>query len=64
VEDDEILQCVSANLSQQACDRLIVLTLERGALDNVTVVIVRYRPGYEPPSAPNDNSLGVKEPPK
>jgi protein phosphatase len=63
VEDDEILQCVSANLSQQACDRLIVLTLERGALDNVTVVIVRYRPGYEPPSAPNDNSLGVKEPP-
>ena len=64
VEDDEILQCVSANVSQQACDRLIVLTLERGALDNVTVVVVRYHPGHEPPSSPNGNSLGVKESPK
>jgi protein phosphatase len=64
VEDDEILQCVSTNVSQQACDRLIVLTLERGALDNVTVVVVRYSPGHERPSAPNGNSLGVKEPPK
>ena len=44
VEDDEILRCVSANLSQQACDRLIQLTLERGAVDNVTVVVARYRP--------------------
>ena len=44
VEDDEILQCVSANMSQQACDRLIALTLERGAVDNVTVVVARYRP--------------------
>jgi serine/threonine protein phosphatase PrpC len=64
VEDDEILNCVSANVSQQACDRLIVLTLERGALDNVTVVVVRYRPGHEPPSGPNGKSLAVKESPE
>jgi serine/threonine protein phosphatase PrpC len=62
VEDDEILQCVTANLSQQACDRLIVLTLERGALDNVTVIVVRYR--SEPPLGAGDNSPGVKESPE
>ena len=44
VEDDEIMRCVSANMSQQACDRLIQLTLERGAVDNVTVVVARYKP--------------------
>ena len=44
VEDDEILRCVSANMPQQACDHLIALTLERGAVDNVTVIVVRYSP--------------------
>lgn len=44
VSDDEIRQCVSMRLSQQACDELIALTLRRGALDNVTVIVVRYRP--------------------
>jgi serine/threonine protein phosphatase PrpC len=48
VKDDEILRCVSANLSQQACDALIALTLERGALDNVTVIVARYQPGQAP----------------
>jgi protein phosphatase len=51
VADDEILRCVSANLSQQACDRLIALTLERGAADNVTVIVVRHRPGDQPAAA-------------
>jgi protein phosphatase len=64
VDDDEILQCVSANLSQQACDRLIVLTLERGAIDNVTVVVVRYRPGHETHSPANGNSPRVKGSPE
>jgi protein phosphatase len=45
VQEDEILRCVTANLSQQACDEVIALTLERGAFDNVTVVIARYQPG-------------------
>ena len=44
VEDDEILRCVSTSMSQPACDRLIQLTLERGAVDNVTVVVARYTP--------------------
>ena len=44
VEDDEILRCVSTSMSQPACDRLIQLTLERGAVDNVTVVVARYIP--------------------
>ena len=44
VEDDEILRCVGANMPQQACDHLIRLTLERGAVDNVTVIVVQYSP--------------------
>jgi protein phosphatase len=47
VQDDEILNCVRTNVSQQACDRLVELTLERGAVDNVTVVVVRYQPEPE-----------------
>ena len=44
VEDWEIRDCVSVGTAQSACDRLIELTLERGAEDNVTVIVVRYRP--------------------
>jgi protein phosphatase len=34
--------------SQQACDALIELTLSRGAVDNVTIVVVRYIPDAGP----------------
>jgi protein phosphatase len=44
VEDGEILACVNTSYSQEACDKLITLTLERGAEDNVTVIVARYRP--------------------
>jgi protein phosphatase len=44
VRDEEILRSVSVNRSQQACDRLIALALERGGVDNVTVIVLRYRP--------------------
>jgi protein phosphatase len=64
VEDEEILRCVSAYISQQACDHLILLTLERGALDNVTVIVVRYQPEQEPPLGTNGNPLGVRESPE
>ncbi len=47
VSDEEILRYVSSANPQQACDNLIALTLERGAVDNVTVVIVRYQPNSE-----------------
>jgi hypothetical protein len=33
---------IRGNGAQSACDVLIALTIERGATDNVTVVIVRY----------------------
>jgi protein phosphatase len=48
VQDEEILTCVGTSLSQQACDRLLELTLERGAVDNVTVIVVRYDPESMP----------------
>jgi protein phosphatase len=43
VEDREILERVSTLMPQQACDALVGLTLERGATDNVTVLVVRCR---------------------
>jgi protein phosphatase len=45
VSDAEILSLTTAADAQAACDALVKLTLERGATDNVTVVVVRYRPG-------------------
>jgi protein phosphatase len=42
VEDLEILTLAKNNSPQRACDLLVSLTLERGAMDNVTVVIVRF----------------------
>jgi protein phosphatase len=43
VSDDEIRDTLAARSAQEACKALIDLTLERGATDNVTVVIVRFR---------------------
>ncbi|MBN9442565.1 PP2C family serine/threonine-protein phosphatase [Bosea sp. (in: a-proteobacteria)] len=45
VADTEILGALEAGSAQAACDALLGLTLERGARDNVTVIIVRYRQG-------------------
>jgi serine/threonine protein phosphatase PrpC len=42
VEDREILASVERGPSQEVSDSLVALTLERGATDNVTVVVVRY----------------------
>jgi protein phosphatase len=44
VEDEEILAFASAHPPQRACDLLVDLTLDRGAVDNVTVVAVRFDP--------------------
>jgi serine/threonine protein phosphatase PrpC len=44
VDDKEILTLASAHPPQKACDLLVDLTLDRGAVDNVTVVVVRYDP--------------------
>jgi len=42
VRDEEILRATVTAGSQAACDALLSLTLERGATDNVTVIVVRY----------------------
>jgi len=42
VVEHEILRATEGVQVQAACDALLALTLERGATDNVTVVIVRY----------------------
>jgi serine/threonine protein phosphatase PrpC len=42
VEDKEILALGSGHPPQKACDLLVDLTLDRGAVDNVTVVAVRF----------------------
>jgi len=44
VTDEEILQHVGNAMSQEACNRLVALTLERGATDNVTLIVVRRQP--------------------
>lgn len=41
VSDREILERVSTNRSQNACDLLVALSLERGGEDNITVIVVR-----------------------
>jgi protein phosphatase len=45
VNDAEILALVRGNGAQSACDALVAQTIERGAIDNVTVVMMRYGPG-------------------
>jgi len=42
VKDREILACLVAGAAQEACDKLVELTLQRGATDNVTVVAAHY----------------------
>lgn len=52
VEDHEILDLTLASEPQVACDALVALTLERGARDNVTVVIAHHRS-----AAPRENTV-------
>lgn len=42
VTDAEILELARGHAPRDACDALVALTLARGAIDNVTVVIARY----------------------
>jgi protein phosphatase len=52
VSDVEIAAIVSTHDPQDACDRLIALTLDRGAKDNVTVIVLQCLP--PPPLAEDD----------
>jgi protein phosphatase len=53
VENHEILAAASSNPPQRACNLLVEMTLDRGATDNVTVVMVRFDPNgsIAPPGA-------------
>ena len=44
LSDDEIAELAGRLPAQEACDALIALTLERGARDNVSVVVTRCLP--------------------
>jgi protein phosphatase len=58
VEDEEILNLiVQEQDAQAACDALVALTLERGATDNVTVVVVRYAAAPAGAGAPGANEI-------
>ena len=52
MDDDEIAQFLARHAPQEACDKLVEETLERGARDNVTVVALRCLPA--PPPAEDD----------
>jgi serine/threonine protein phosphatase PrpC len=66
VEDEEILALASEHRPQRACDLLVALTLDRGAIDNVTVVAVRFDPAaaatVAPPSPPPHAGEGREGP--
>jgi serine/threonine protein phosphatase PrpC len=61
IEDEEILALAGENSPQKACDLLVDLTLDRGAVDNVTVVAVRFDPAAAaaklPPYTPAATTL-------
>jgi protein phosphatase len=64
VEDEEILALAGENSPQQACDLLVDLTLDRGAVDNVTVVAVRFDPAAAPTKRPPYLSADPPSPPR
>jgi len=57
VSDAEIGEAICTMAPQQACDALISTTLERGARDNVTVIVLRCGPPPEPEET-GENSVG------
>ncbi|MBE7200780.1 MAG: serine/threonine-protein phosphatase [Parafilimonas terrae] len=51
VADHDILMAAGTAEPQDACDRLLGLTLERGASDNVTVIVIRCGDRTDPADA-------------
>jgi serine/threonine protein phosphatase PrpC len=54
VDAEEIAASVAKSKAKDSCARLVDLTLERGAQDNVTVVVVRYKPDDDTVVLPAD----------
>ena len=59
IEDYEILQMVDGKQPQEACNKLVDLTLDRGATDNVTTVVVRCFDNRM--SSPQDDPFALPE---
>lgn len=57
LSDDEIAELAGRLPAQEACDALIALTLERGARDNVSVVVTRCLPDPQLDRAPMDDMV-------
>ena len=51
VDDDEIRAVLESLEPQAAAERLLELTLARGATDNVTAVVLRVQPLNQPPAS-------------
>ena len=65
LDDDEILRQVTARNAQAACESMLALALERGGLDNVTVVVVRLLPAVRWSSEPTNSPDAIaSEPPR
>jgi protein phosphatase len=50
LRDDEILEYTAGRNTQAACEVMLDLALERGGLDNVTVVVVRLSSAVREPT--------------
>ncbi len=65
LDDDEILELISSNPGdpEESCRRLIQCTLDRGAPDNVTVIITDTRAycGGEPQNQPIGETPGIND---
>jgi PPM family protein phosphatase len=60
VQDNELAQIVAASTApQQACDRLVDLSNERGGLDNITVLVARVLAQPVPSTVPGGRVLGL-----
>jgi serine/threonine protein phosphatase PrpC len=63
VEDQEICECVSGSGAKVCSDALVQLALDRGGLDNVTVVVVKSRDSHSPPASDSSTSDYHSSPP-
>ncbi|WP_407654350.1 PP2C family protein-serine/threonine phosphatase [Bradyrhizobium prioriisuperbiae] len=55
LQDEEILQWVTTRHAQASCDAMLELALERGGLDNVTIIVVRLQPPVRTSSEPTQS---------
>jgi protein phosphatase len=57
VQDEDILREVGMRHAQAACDAMLAMALDRGGLDNVTVIVVRLQPQVRRSSEPTRSPL-------